>query len=166
MESVKALRVSLRLNQIAKRLAAHEPRPKIAREMNIRPDVLTQVLHSDQLITLLEPLDPAIASELREEREMNEISDADELIGNAHVEAARVLVAQMKGAEKDSDRRAAAIAIIELARKADASKKDTSTKKHSFPASQLDKLAEAAKEMDIQNDDAESSFVDPVCVGD
>jgi hypothetical protein len=171
MESVSDLRARLRIQEIAKRLAAHEPRPKVARELNLRPDQLQKIIFSDEFLEFVDTRNSSaytgLAVEIREEMARDDESDAQVLIINAEAEATKELLAQMRSADKPSDRRAAAIAVIELARKIDASKKDTTTKKYSFPASQLKTLAEAAREMDeqrehIHSDDVSGATVSPV----
>jgi hypothetical protein len=66
MESVLALKARLRLEDIGKRLAAHEPRPKIGRDLNMRPDQLQKILHSDLFLEFLDEQQSPLFSEVAE----------------------------------------------------------------------------------------------------
>jgi hypothetical protein len=171
MESVLALKARLRLEDIGKRLAAHEPRPKIGRDLNMRPDQLQKILHSDLFLEFLDeqqsPLFSEVAETIREEMALDEETDAEKLILGAEAEATKELLAQMRAAEKPSERRAAAIAVIELARKIGAGKKGVkAAQKMDIPASQLKCMLEAAREQDerpepIHQNDGTGATVQP-----
>lgn len=172
MESVSDLRARLRIKQIADRLVAHEPRSKVARDLNLRPNQLQEILISDLFLAYLDeqksPLLSELSAQIREEISVKEESDAEKLILEAEADATRELLVQMRTAEKPADRRAAAIAIIELARKTQASRKDNkSSQKMDIPASQRKVLLEAAREMDespkpVRTDDEPGAAVQPV----
>lgn len=165
------LRAKLGFQKIASRLAEREPRPKIARDLNLRPDQLKRIIRSGEFLAYLDEQEsPAltdIALSIREELEARKESDAAKMILEAEAEATEELLDQMREADKTSDRRAAAVAVIELARKLQAERKDTKTQKMDIPASQQKVLLEAAREMDerytkpIHPDDVAGPAIQP-----
>jgi hypothetical protein len=171
MESVSNLRAKLRVQAIGKRLSEHQSRPKIAQDLNLRPNQLRKILHSDLFLGYLDeqksPAFSEVARTIREELKAEKETDAEKLILAVEAEATRELLNQMRDAEKSSDRRAAAIAIIELARKVNASRKDTQADKRlDVQASHLKVMLQAAREQDerpepVHQNDGEGTAIQP-----
>lgn len=145
--SVEALRQTIRLEGIAKRLSLGQSPTQIARECNMRLEAV-QVLFDDvEFMAVLEGLDPALAEDIRADREAAKPQAYEARILKEADKAVEVLALQRDSADSENQRTTAAKALVELAQKVKASSPDAERRRVTFPASQLKSLLEAAREI-------------------
>ncbi len=152
METIDELRERLALEGIAKRLEEGQSRGKIARELNLRPERLEQLIYSDAFFNLLREKNEELAEELERERKAAESLEYEEIILKASAEAARELLKIMRYSVSDNQRRGSAKDIIDIAAKLGNIEPSETPRRTTFPASQLRSLVTAADEMDAQDE--------------
>lgn len=128
-------------------MAAGDSLRKVAREKNQRPDALKSLVRSDEFLEILAGFDRDLADDIIAEREAAKPHAYEELI----LEEARKSVEKLANIRDYEENATAAVAaskaLVDIAERIKKTVGEKSTKRITFPASQLLSFHETAREL-------------------
>ena len=142
------LRRKLFMEDVARRLANGESLRQVARELNRRPQELRELTRSDEFLAVLDLHDGDLADDIRAEREATKSPEYEDKVLAEATKSVEQLADLRDFAENDNARVQASKAIMDIAEKTKKLRADKQLNRRvTFPASQLEKLHEAAQEL-------------------
>ena len=157
MPDIDALRQTLHFEEVAKRLARGDSPRKVGRDLNERPDTLKQLIRSDEFLVVLREYDGDLADDILEERNAAKPLKYEELILEEAARSVEVLRDLRDSSDDDRIIIGACTALVSVAEKIKKVHTEKTTKRVTFPKSQLDALLEASREVDALDRHAEPS---------
>ncbi len=143
--SVEQLRQELFHEDIARRLSEGNSLRQIARNLNLRPEIILETTRSDDFLRILERVDRDLADDIRADIEAEKPLPFEDKVLKGADEAATYLRSVVKAGESQAV--AAAKALLEIGGRVKKERPERVTRRTSFPASQLRNLIEAAREV-------------------
>ena len=146
-ESVETLRQRIKFEGIARRLAAGQSPLQVARETNMRHEAIQALFDDPAFMSIMAEVDAELAEDIRAEREANKPLAYEERLLREADGAVQTLTTMRDTADNDTQRVAAARALVEIAGKVKAAAPEVTRRRVTFPATQLKSLLEAVKEV-------------------